>query len=43
MCLVGASYTEVYDTLSDLLGDVTDDERSLILGGNAVVAYALAI
>ena len=43
VCLVAASYAQVYDALSEVLGDVAADERSLIFGANAISAYRLAL
>jgi hypothetical protein len=42
VCLAAASYAQVYDTLSEALGDLAEDERGMILVGNAVSAYGLA-
>jgi L-fuconolactonase len=43
VCLVAASYGQVYDALSEVLGDLAEDERGMIFGGNAVSAYGLAL
>ncbi len=42
VCLVAASYAQVHDALSEALGGISEDERSLIYGGNAISAYRLA-
>jgi L-fuconolactonase len=43
VCLLAGSYAQVLDALSGLLAGLADDERAMILGGNAVAAYRLAL
>ncbi len=42
VCLLAASYEQVWDVAQMLLSDVTDDERRMIFGANAVEFYGLA-
>jgi L-fuconolactonase len=43
VCLLAASYSKVLETFQSLMRELSDEERTMIFGGNAAIFYQLQI